>query len=213
MLKALVFDQSTTVSGWASGTVDDVTSRKCKSGTIRNPKREHLGERLAYLHVAAAKLIEEHQPDMIGVEEPFFPVNMSPKVVPGGFVPASGFLNAEVRQEAAPVRGAAFNPDTIKALQMVKGTIITLAALYSLPCEVYAPASWRKTLLGIARAPKGSEDNIMKKLCRQRVKAMGYDTGSEDEAEAIGILVHALTGPEAAKRAQGDLLAMQVGNL
>lgn len=206
-MKVLAFDQATSLTGWAAGS--NRTERGgFDFGSIRVPKREAFGERLAYLHGTIAKLIERYQPDMLAFEEPFFPVARHDAVsarAPGG----RSFLPPEAEPEAAGGRGASFNAETVKQLQMVKGTIITLAALYSIPAEGYASSQWRVTLLGYGRPPKGSPPTFdFKREARKRVQALGYDVDVDDQAEAIGILMHALHGPQAAARAQGDLLSM-----
>lgn len=214
MTRALVFDQASAVTGWAVGDSNAAGRAPYDFGSIRAPKREAFGERLAFLHATALNLVERYEPDLIGLEQPFFPIDQQRFGTRGAgpsFIPARGFLSAEaVEPEAAASGGGArFNHETVKQLQKVAGCIETIAALYGIPCEAYASASWRKTLLGEgnSRAPKGSDDKWMKRVVRNRINAMGYEVGSDDESDALGILFHALHGPQAAARAQGDLMA------
>lgn len=211
-MNVLSFDQATSITGWAAGS--ETTPRGGYDfGTIRVPKRENFGERLAFLHGTIAKLIERYRPDMLAFEEPFFPVQRADTMRARG-AGSRSMLPAEPEPEAVPGRGAAFNAETVKQLQMVKGTIITLAALYSIPAEGYTSSQWRVTLLGYGRVPKGMPDTFdMKREARKRVNALGYDVDVDDQAEAIGILMHALFGSQAAARAQGSLLSMVGGRL
>ena len=85
MTRALCFDQATATTGWAFGFYP--SSDLYDFGSIKSPKREHFGERLAHIHASIVKLVEKYEPDLIGFEEPFFPVDRTafsgPKAVPG----------------------------------------------------------------------------------------------------------------------------------
>lgn len=213
-MRILSFDQATGTTGWATGSTTDDPRGSYEFGSIKTPKRDQFGERLAIVFDIGAKLIEKYKPDMIYYEEPYQP----PPVVRGsfgkpksGFIPAEGFLPAEIHAEGAQ-RGNQVNMDTLNKLQMVKGCIITLAALYGIPTEGTTPAHWRKTLLGMGRIPDGvpaaERDKWFKRAVRDHFSRLGYETKSDDESDALGILYHGLFGPEAAQRAQGDLLGM-----
>jgi hypothetical protein len=47
----------------------------------------------------------------------------------------------------------------------------------------------------------------------KRAKTLGLDVADDNEADAVGILLHMMFGPPAAERAQGDLLSMEVAKL
>lgn len=218
-MKALCFDQATATTGYAIG--DENSSHRMDSnnryyfGTIKAPKRDNFGERLKIIGESAIELIETHNPDVIGYEEPYFPIQGAGGGGPRkGFTPRAGFLPAEI----APDQGhdeerSRFNPETLKQLQMVKGIIIYEAARRGIPALGCTPSQWRVTLLGYGRKPKGAEDNFMKQAVRQRLRAMGFDVDSFDAADALGILYHTLHGKEAAQRKQGNLLDMAGGLL
>jgi Holliday junction resolvasome RuvABC endonuclease subunit len=212
-MKALAFDQATAKTGWAIGDErsDPRQDRPALFGTIKAPKRDEFGERLAIIWREANALIVEHQPEIIAYEEPYFPFQGagSGSHKPGHYTPASGFLGAEVSQsqDDAAERGHT-SPETLKQLQMVKGLIITIAALRGIPCYGAPPSTWRKTFLGYGRAPKGSDKDHMKHAVMRRCAALGYDVRSSDPADALGLLYHTLHGPEASARKQGDLLSM-----
>ncbi len=217
-MKALAFDQATARTGWAVGdeNTDPRALRAAQSnhalfGTIKAPKREDFGERLAIIWREVNELIVQHEPEVIGYEEPFFPMQGR-----GGFkpkeryTPAAGFLapSIDANPEGHDESSARFNPETLKQLQMVKGLIITTAALRGIPCFGCTPAQWRKTFLGYGRAPKGSSDDYMKQAVMRHCRSLGYEVTTSDPADAIGILHHLLHGPEASQRRQGDLLSM-----
>lgn len=214
-MKALTFDQAMSVTGWAVGDENSSPrpgeSNRVYFGTIKAPKREDVGERLAHIWREATLLIEEHKPDIIGYEEPFFPIQGR-----GGpqqkqkFVPASGFLPAQIDQDQDHEGGGGsrFNPEMLKQLQMVKGIIVTMAALRGIPVEPCTSSQWRVTVLGYGRKPKGESEDFMKKAVRRRMQALGFDVDSYDAADALGILYHTLHGKKAMERKQGDLLSM-----
>lgn len=216
-MKVLAFDQATSTTGWAIGTensnprANDRESRY-HYGVIKAPKREEFGERLAYIWREITILVEGHQPELIAYEEPFFPIQGQ-----GGakqkqhFRPASGFLPAEVSQDQGSEHGekSRFNPETLKQLQMVKGIIITFAALRGIPVAGCTPSQWRKTVLGYGRKPNNESDDYMKRAVKQHFQRLGFDVaGPHDVTDALGVLYHTLHGPEAAARKQGDLLSM-----
>lgn len=217
-MKALAFDQATAKTGWAIGDErsDPRQGNPALFGTIRAPKREEFAERLAIIWREVNGLIVQHEPEIIAYEEPYFPYQGagSGNGRPGAFTPASGFLNAEINQnqDDAAERGHT-SPETLKQLQMVKGLIITIAALRGIPCFGAPPSTWRKTFLGYGRAPKGSDKDHMKAAVMRRCHMLGYEVRSSDPADALGLLFHTLHGPEAMARKQGDLLSMAGGSL
>lgn len=223
MTRALVFDQSMASSGWAFGTEHstprDDGNPDFAYGVIKTPKRDDVGERLAILWRESFKLIEKYDPEIIGYEEPFFPIQgrggSKPKQK---FVPRAGFLDAEIREEDAGVDegkgGSRFNPEMLKQLQMVKGIIITQAALRGIPCIGCAASSWRKTVLGFGRKPEGESESFMKSRVKKHFQMLGFDvSGPHDVTDALGILQHTLHGKEAAERKQGSLMDLLKGSL
>lgn len=219
-MKVLAFDQATANTGYAIGTENSRPEfgavDRFDFGVIKAPKREEFGERLYHIEVEAEKLIAKHKPDLIGYEEPFFPIQGAGSGKPTGqhFRPASGFLPAEISadQDAAPEKSR-FNPETLKQLQMVKGLILLLGARHGIPVERCSPSQWRLTVLGYGRRPKDQAEDWMKKAVRDHFRARGFQVESFDAADALGILWHTLHGPEAMKRRQGDLLSMAGANL
>lgn len=219
MVKALCFDQSTTNTGWAAG--DENGSPKpgsnspLYSGVIQTPKREEFGERLAFIYRQAMILVETHKPDIIGFEEPYFPHQGAgggkPKYRKGGG--QSEFIHQEPEEEGPKDGGSRFNPDMLKKLQMVKGIIITVAALRSLPVAPCHPSQWRVTFLGYGRKPQGEAEDYMKRAVKRRAEQLGHAPSGYDEADAIGILYHTLHGKQAMARTQGDLLSMAGSSL
>lgn len=197
-MKALALDQST-VTGWALG--EDHSQEKYLFGSFRMPKRDDNGERLVIFRDGLVDLIETHKPDIIALETPFFPVGeqaMRPEK-PGTGKP----------------RRAAFNVKTIRFLLNLEGVLRETAARHDVPTEDYPSSSWRVTALGMGRLPPGAADAGMdfKKMMKQKARALGYDVRDDNEADAIGILLHCLHGAPAAQRAQGDLLSMAAGGL
>lgn len=217
-MKVLAFDQATATTGWAFGDENssnrEDTNNRYSFGTIKAPKRDDFGERLALIWRSIHQLITQLGPEMIAYEEPYFPMQGA-----GGFKqkqafrPAQGFLPAEVSQDQADDHGekSRFNPETLKQLQMVKGILITQAALHGIPVFGCTPSQWRVTVLGFGRAPKGADADYMKKTVMRKLQAMGFEVTSQDASDAIGILIHALHGKEAAARKQGSLLDLAGG--
>jgi Holliday junction resolvasome RuvABC endonuclease subunit len=198
MTKIIGLDASTAVVGWAWGT----ESSRFESGSIVTPKRDQIGEKLHLIYTAVRKVISSAEPDLVMVEEPFFPVHMGQPFKKGA--PAV----EGVEQPPEKFGGAAFSPNTIKALQKVAGIIEAAAAADGIPVEMCAPSAWRKTFFGYGSKPKGDPSFDWKKEAVRRAKMFGYETGNADEAEAIGILYHALHGAGASARKQGSLLDM-----
>jgi crossover junction endodeoxyribonuclease RuvC len=48
---------------------------RCGSGGIRLPKKEPLAQRLALVYAQLIALLEEHEPDVVAIEEVFYSVN------------------------------------------------------------------------------------------------------------------------------------------
>ena len=190
-MRILALDQSTR-TGWALGA--ERSTDKYLFGSFRMPKRDDNGERLVIFRDGLVELIEKYRPDIAAYETPFFPVgNTAEKAKEGG-------------------KGARFNINTIKFLHQLEGVLIETTARYSIPTEHFPSSSWRVTALGFGRLPDHGGDDF-KKLMIKRARALGYDVKDDNEADAIGILLHMLHGSPAATRAQGDLLAMEAGKL
>lgn len=214
MTKALCYDQATTVTGWCFGTEKSDprpgNENSYQHGLVKVPKRDEFGERLAHLWRAIAGHIEKFEPDVIGYEEPFFPMQGAGGLKPKqAFQPATGFLPAHVDQEQGDEDGGSrFNPDMLKKLQMVKGVIITQAALRGIPVLGCTSSQWRATFIGMGRAPKGETQAFMKKAVLAHAQRLGFDVVDDNESDAIGICWHTLHGKEAAARSQGNLFDM-----
>lgn len=154
-------------------------------------KRPALGERLLMFHDTLTEIVEFYRKKepigLIAYELPYWP--QPPKV------------------GAPPPKISAEN---LQFLQKVEGILQMTATRLKIPYEGYWPASWRVTALGMGFAPKGSPDGTLKKMMVQRAKALGFHVNSEDEADAIGILMHSLHGKPANARNQPDLLSREV---
>lgn len=154
-------------------------------GTIKMPKRPD-GERLQFLYYHLMGLVEVHKPDQVVFETPFFPVGSA---------------------------GAKFNTATVSWLAKVAGVVQMAAAAFAVPSEDYAPSTWRLSFLGYGRKPKGTSDKYMKDQTLAKVRLLGFQAKNTDEADAIGLLHHALYGEPAMLRRQGDLLEMAAKDL
>lgn len=216
-MRVLALDQATATTGWAFGTENssnrDGANDRYSFGTIKAPKREEFGERLKAIGDALEAMIHEAMPDMLAYEEPYFPIQGAGGFKPKqSFRPAQGFLAAEVDQDQSDHQEKSkFNPETLKQLQMVKGLVLYLGAKHGIPVFGCTPSQWRVTVLGYGRAPKGSESDYMKKAVLRKLQSMGFEVTSHDASDAIGILIHALHGKEAAARKQGSLLDLAGG--
>lgn len=191
-MRILTLDQSTR-TGWAFGI--ERSQEPYLFGSFRMPKRDETGERLVIFRDGLVGLIEANQPDLVAYETPFFPV--------GNQASAAGEPGK---------KGARFNVNTIKLLHNLEGVLIETTARYSIPTEHFPSSSWRVTALGYGRLPAGSQEDF-KKLMIKRARMLGYDVKDDNEADAIGMLMHMLHGGPAAKRAQGDLLSMEASKL
>lgn len=192
-MRILTLDQATR-TGWAFGI--ERSDERWKFGSFRMPKRDDNGERLVIFRDGLVGLIEEHQPDLIAYEQPYMPLGTPQKVAKGG------------EAQRAP-----FSPKTISFLLHIEGVLIETTARHLVPTEHYPSSSWRTTALGMGRLPPGAQQGEFKRMMIRRAKALGYEVADDNEADAIGILMHLLMGAPAAKRAQGDLLAMESGKL
>ncbi len=202
MTGLLGMDASTSVVGWAAGS----ETTKFLSGSITAPKNLTLGERLNLIYSEVDSLVLRVAPDLIMVEEPFFPIDMQ-----RGFdKPAAP---GEQGEPAPKKKRAAFDPATIKALQKVAGILEAVAAKHSIPLDFCQSQAWRRTFFGFGAAPKGDPSWDWKREAIRRARALGYDPQNADEAEAIGVTYHGLHGAPAAERKQGDLLAMAKSSL
>ena len=211
MTKILALDQSSSKTGIAVGNSRD-DPRAYRIGLITIPKRENFGERLWFLFEALDKLIRAEEPDEIVYEAPVLMLQGGGGIAQQKFAPRSGFLAAE--EVDAPKKGPhAFSPDVMMKLQKIAGTVEMIAAAHGVPCRSVVAASWRVTALGQGRAPPGSPPGYFKDAMMKRAQQLGHKPKDDNEADALGILMHALMGPDAAKRDQGDLLQMAGINL
>lgn len=195
-LKGLTLDQATQ-TGWAAGTGRDLENRTIEFGLLRIPKRDDPGERLKIFRQNLIDLIDYSKPDLVGYETPYWPRP-----------PTKDQLNDP---DFAPPSN--INQETLQFLQWVRAIVMTTCAEMSVPCEHYAPSSWRKTAIGFGRAPKidpitnaKPDSEFMKRAMKKRAESMGYTIDAFDESDAIGMLIHLLAGKPALERMQGDLL-------
>lgn len=186
--KILALDQATQ-TGYAVGDAHSFENRTVESGVFKMPKRTFIGERLLIFETTLIEIVQHYKPVMIVWETPYWPQPRERKTKPG-------------EPEDDRVRVSA---EVLQFLQKVEGVLQKTVASLQLPGESYYPASWRKTALGYGRKPYGAPADHMKKAMVARARQLGYAPGSEDEADAIGILMHALHGPPANERAQGDI--------
>lgn len=189
-MRVLCLDQATR-TGWAFGV--ERSEEKWLFGSFRMPKRDDPGERLMIFRDGLVEVIERYRPDIVAYETPFMPVgNTSEKAKDGK-------------------KGAVFNVKTTKFSMNLEGVLIECTARYGLPTEHFPSSSWRVTALGFGRLPPGAPDGEFKRLMKQRARALGYPVADDNEADAIGMLMHMLHGKPAAERAQGDLLGRVAG--
>jgi len=195
-MRIITLDQSTR-TGWCIG--DEHSTEKWLFGSFRMPKRDDNGERLVIFRDSLVELIEKYHPDLAAYEAPFLPV---------------GEQGTRPGQPGQP-RRAAFNVNTIKFLLNLEGVLIETTARFSIPTEHFPSSSWRVSALGMGRLPPGAANAGMdfKKLMIQRAKQLGYEVRDDNEADAIGLMIHLLQGAPAAQRAQGDLLSMETAKL
>lgn len=203
-MKVLAFDQAT-VTGWCFGT----TSLKLKDwpvGRFRAPKRPHEGERLIIIEDSALDLIDRYDPDFLAYEEPYDP----------------SWDNAQRAKRGEEIR-AEYNRTTMNFLQGVKHALLMAAARKSIPIEGYPTRSWR-SILQLPKPP--SFDEIAMRLAQEakehqtkewmrnwqrkwtktmtlrKVKMLGGQVETEDEADAFGIAMYALHGKPGDQRKQ-----------
>lgn len=198
-MKCLAFDQATT-TGWTIG-ASNLPLEKWKAGRFKAPKRPEQGERFILVEDGALALIDEFEPDLIVYEEIYDPSWDNARRVIAG---------EEARTEYA--RG------TMQFLVGVKTAILMAAARRSIPTEGYATRSWR-SVLQLPKPPTPPYDGMSAKQVREwqrrwvkkatinKLQAMGAHVEQQDEADAFGLCLYALTGRPAAARAQFDLLA------
>ena len=187
-LTVLALDQATQ-TGWAVGDMNSFEARTVEFGNIKMLKREFMGERLLMLSETLGEIIAHYKPGLIALEHPYWPQ-------PGKKKPGE--------EDEAPKVSA----HILQFLQKVCAVVELEATRHGLPYEMYYPSSWRKTFLGYGRKPPGADADHMKKAAVQKARVLGYKVDVHDEADAIGILMHALHGPPANARAQDDLLSM-----
>lgn len=184
-MKCLAIDQAT-LSGWCVGDTNWKPGQWIY-GQFRAPARDHDGERFIIIEDTLLGLIDEHKPDVYAFEKPFDPTITN------------------IKKDAPDQQ---FSQKTMRFLAGVRAAVLMAAARRAyLIVEEYAPQSWQATnlkgvSLDVPRGPKWKS-----KLVRQVLIRRGFDPGSLDQSDAIGICIHALYGAPAAERAQGDLLA------
>lgn len=187
-MRILALDQATQ-SGWAFGDEHSFEAKTVDSGIFRMPKRPFLGERLLIFGTTLNELMDFHKPDLIAYERPYWP-------------------QPRKKKDSDEDEKSKVSVEVLQFLQKVAGILEFMASWKGLPYESYASSSWRKTAVGYGYAPPGAEPDHMKKAMVRKARILGYDPKSFDQADAIGILLHALHGPPANARAQIDLLEM-----
>ena len=202
-MNILGLDQATT-TGWAVCPDDPAqfTPEVVRLGHFKAPKRPLQSERLAHIHRSLTDLVGRFDPGLIVIEQPFFPWQ------------GTGGSAAPAADGAEPKRSKwTFNKDTVIWLHMIKGVPRAFCGAPTIPFEDSPPQSWRKTFTGWGFAPQGEDENWMKREVMALAKKQGFEPSIQDEADALGVLKHAIVGPPGHKRRQGDLFAMMTETL
>lgn len=222
-MRILALDQAT-MTGWAVG--DGRSLDPCARGEpatidfgrFKMPKRSVQGERLHIFRASLAERVDYFKPELIAAEEPYWPPpgEASDQTIIGGFMAAQDaigrrdwraalaiFKNYSAKNTKRPKTSS----DVLQFLQRIYGVLEEFASDVGLPLETYRSPSWRKTALG-----HGFPENP-KKAMILRARNLGLKVEGDDDADAIGILIHALHGEPANARAQGDLLEMARASL
>lgn len=152
-------------------------------GVWRMPRRHEPHERLGWLLERIEEKIGEVKPDLIAYEAPWHP---QPEQLTSSWA-------------------------TIQWAQKIEAVCLIAAHRAALPIQSVASATWRKTVCGFGRAPKGSTADFMKKAVLNRMRQLGYTVSGHDEGDALGIAMHFLVGAPAMERIQGDLLEQAKG--
>ena len=189
MARILTFDQSSSKTGWAFGM--DRSNERWLFGSFRVPKRDADGERLVIFRDDLIEKIEALKPDLVAYETPFSPVS------------------TQGQEQGDRAR---FSIKVVRLLAKIEGVLEEACSRHDVPYESYASSTWRVTALGFGRLPKGSPDDF-KTLMKRRARALGYEVKDDNEADAIGLLMHALHGAPGVARSQDDLLERAVATL
>lgn len=82
------------------------------------------------------------------------------------------------------------NAKAIEFLTMLKGIIMTTARRHAVPVHFVADVTWRKTFLGQGRVRGGRP--ATKAAAMERCRLLGWQPATDDEADALGLLYHAM---------------------
>lgn len=197
-MRILTIDQSSK-TGWciADEGLKDPRSPGLIYGSFKAPKRDSPGERLMIFRDGLVDVIEKYRPQIAAYETPFMPVG------PGG------------QQQAG--QGAKFSPKTLRFLLNLEGVLAETTERYGIVTQDFPAASWRVTALGMGRIPQGipadERDGWMKRQMIRKAQQLGYPVEDDNEADAIGMMLHMLYGGPASERRQGDLLEQETRRL
>ena len=75
-MRILGIDPGTVVMGYGTIEVEDEVTSLVGYGALKTIERSPIGERLAFLYGGLLKVIAEHHPDVVAVEQPFVAKNV-----------------------------------------------------------------------------------------------------------------------------------------
>lgn len=118
------------------------------------------------------------------IEEPL-------RLIPGGRGRKAGGLFA-----SAPDGQAASNPHTLLVLHALAGSACAILRQFHIPKRIVAPATWRKSFIGVTRAPPTVARKDGSKWLKAQVREAadllgsryGFDVRNNDASDAVGIV-------------------------
>lgn len=178
-MKVMAFDASSKATGWAYGSAGRVEA----FGTIRPRKKKNEvgdGSWLLQTYEEARALIDQHQPDIAVIEEPFFPVGtnqFNPEVI------------VALNKAYGAVEMAIANFDTVLkppvSVLVWRKFFLRLAIMPQKPFEL--EAALRHYNLWPADADGKDRQDVLKRATMRRCMQLGHNPMNDNEGDATGL--------------------------
>ena len=175
-MKVMGIDPGTCEAGFGVIEADGSTLRCVASGTIRSPKTKPVAERLLAIHEGLARVIEDHRPDAVAIEDAFVGVNVQ-SALRIGEARAAAILAAAARG----LEVAGYEPRLVKravagrggaSKEQVAGMVRTVLGLEADPPSEHAADALAVAVCHAVRISEGSSG--ASGYVAESLKAAGY---------------------------------------
>lgn len=126
-----------------------------------------------------------HGVERVGYEQPADRAYERTKTI---VEPGAAWAGQSIRKE----KQASSSLLTLLRANILAATLDEVCQSLGIPTEVIPAGDWRKSFLGMARAPKSATNgrDYLKEQAKLQAKRLGVEVKNDDESDAVGVVFH-----------------------